>query len=129
MSNKKKPLPTSIDLSLDVQEIPVILKDKDGNTLNYTMREMNGADRDKYLDSVNARMKYDEEGKPKGINTIEGLKASLLSLCLFDKDGQQPTIEYIQKWPSRSLEKLHEYAQELNALEDEEEAEVTSKNG
>lgn len=105
-----------LEFTLATTTIPVVIKTVDGKTLSFELFEMTAAQRDKHLDSIQARMKYDEKGVPVSIGKFEGMQADLLVQCMRRSDGNGVTKEEIQKWPATVVSKIYEAAQELNHL-------------
>ena len=99
---------------LTLKEESVVLDDKD-----YTLRELDGLQKGKYLNSMGGRLIMNEEGKVSGFKDFAGLESSLLSLCLYDSEGKTVPAAKIQSWPSSVLSKLFEAAQVLSGLNEE----------
>ncbi len=100
-----------IELSLELKTVPVTLE---GNP--YSLVELTGDTRDKYMTDMSQRMKYDAKGKPTGLKSFNGLQAMLLTLCLHNQDNELVKAADIQKYPSSTLTTLFEMAQELNGI-------------
>jgi hypothetical protein len=122
---KESDLPESLEFSLDRRTIPVTLKDsKTGTSRTYTLRELDGTERDRYLNLLAARTKVGKDGKPQGIKDFKDLQADLVSKSLLDDNGENVPTNMIQKWPVSVQAKLFKMAQKLSALEDESEKEA-----
>lgn len=117
----------ALRFSLKRAEIPVILETEDGTEKEYTLREMLGKDRDSYLNKMGSKLKMDSKGRVVGIKNYDGHMAILLIRCLFDEEDKLVTIDDVQKFPTKTQSDLFKAAQELNALNLEEEDE-DSKN-
>lgn len=106
--------------SLEKQERPVTIGGE-----RYVLIEIDGKQRDTYLDGLAGRLKYNADGKQAGLKSFAGLQASLVAVALRKLDiagNKQPVaLETIQSWPARVLSKLHTYAKEMNAIGDEDE--------
>jgi len=110
----------SLKLSLKRQVVEVELEKEDGSIQECLLYELNGADRDKYLSTINKTMRYDEAGKPVGLSSFDGLQSGLLRLCLFDKaTGESLSSSDIQSFPARVVNALFTKAQEMNGLNEE----------
>ena len=116
-----------LTLTLVRQEAPVTLTLVDGIAKDFVLRELTGKGRDEYLNSMAKKMKFGPDGTPKGIQSFDGLQASLLSKCLYDEENNLVPIADIQAYPATAQAALFRKAQELSALNDEGEAET--KNG
>lgn len=125
-SEKKEfDLPESLEFSLDRRTIPVVLNDsKTGTSRTYALRELDGTERDRYLNLLAARTKVGKDGKPQGIKDFKDLQADLVSKSLLDDNGENVPTNMIQKWPVSVQAKLFKMAQKLSALEDESEKEA-----
>jgi len=122
---KEFDLPESLEFSLDRRTIPVTLNDsKTGTSRTYTLRELDGTERDRYLNLLAARTKVGKDGKPQGIKDFKDLQADLVSKSLLDDNGENVPTNMIQKWPVSVQAKLFKMAQKLSALEDESEKEA-----
>jgi len=81
----------------------------------HVIRELDGTERGKYLNSVSSRVKSNTQGKPVGMTTFDGLETSLLKLCLYEGDTLVPE-KTMSKWPSSLLSKLFDVASDLSGL-------------
>jgi hypothetical protein len=94
----------------------------------YAIRELNGRDRDAYLDLVGNRVKY-VNGVQTGMTSYAGLQSGLLAKCLVNLDTNTAVPEStIASFPSSVLTELFKIAQKLNGL-DKEAALDEIKNG
>lgn len=108
---------SDLNFSLTRQQKPVTI---DGDA--YMLVELDGKDRDKYLNSVGARLR--SEGKTQSVKNFEGLQASLVTASLRKQasDGaftELVPIATIQSWPARVVKTLFDAARELSALDDD----------
>jgi hypothetical protein len=103
----------------------------------YALVELTGKARDKYMQGMSGRMRYNSAGKPVGLKNFDGLQANLLVKVLHhathgppDEEGGDPTItevgdavtmNVIQDWGSGTQTELFEMAQELCGMGDDEE--------
>lgn len=101
-------------LDLDPSEIQISVK-RGGKEETLCLREMSAALRDKYLDSMAARVRLGPDGTAQGIKAFDGMQADLLERCLFRGD-KKIEREEIQRWPAGTVNKLFLKAQELNHL-------------
>ena len=103
-----------------LQSRPVVLEAEDGAQSQYELREMTVAERDKYLNTVSSRMRFDANGKPCGIRNFDGMHADLLTRCMFkmNPDGSSTPVtkKEVDAWPSASSAVIFSAAQELNQL-------------
>lgn len=104
---------------LSTASTPVVLEGDQG-PIEMEMREMNAAQRDRYLDQLSLRMRLDTAGRPAGVKKFEGLQSGLVVLCLRRKDGKQITEQEIQAWPATVVSGLFKLAQDMNHLNEAE---------
>ena len=112
MSESKK-----LVFDLDFKKIPVGIGGED-----YVLVELDGRERDKYLNTLTGRLKTGTDGKSQGVKNFEGLQSSLLSKSLKKiVDGMEVGVTeiIIQGWPARVQATLYDEARELSALGDE----------
>lgn len=118
--------PDVIRLSLEKKEATVIMTKADGEEVEYTLVELTGRERNKYLNKMTSRVQM-KNGKAAGIKTFDGFQADLLKLCLLGPEKTLLTEEEIEALPSSAQMALFEKAQELSGLDNEED-EVEAKN-
>jgi hypothetical protein len=95
---------------------PVELETKDGEYVRYSVKEMNGAQRDEYFNKTASRTTRDASGEVVGMKDYKGLYSTLLSFCLYDADGKAIPESQIQEWPDTAQKALFEVARDLNGL-------------
>ncbi len=108
----------AIRLSLELKSVPVVLEGgPEGEEKECELRELTGADRNKYLNKLTSRVKIGKDGQAVGIKSFEGFQADLLSKCLYGPQEELFTVEDIEALPSSTQEALFKKAQELNSLD------------
>jgi hypothetical protein len=105
-----------IRYSLARKEEEVEFEDEHGNVVVYTLREMTGIKRDKWLNANSTRMKYDREGNPVGMKVFDNFQAALIAQCLYDARGAMVPESTISNWPSSLQSELFQKCQQMNAL-------------
>ena len=104
----------ALKFSTKLQEIPVEMDDK-----HYTLRELNGDQRDTFLQDMKSRVVpgsiKDDKAEVKNFN---GLQASLLIKTLYDENGKSVPKDVIQSYPATVVQALFEASQELSKLSD-----------
>lgn len=100
-----------LSFELTVKTIPVAI-----GGLQYQIREMSGLARDKYQDDVQERFAFDDKNIPTRIIKHEGMKAKLISLCLYTEAGTLVPMSTIQEWPSKVVDALFAECSKLNTL-------------
>jgi hypothetical protein len=115
-----------LKFNLDINVVPVTFDGPDGS-VEMELHEMTAVGRDRYLDSLQARMKLDAAGQVYGVKKFEGLQTDLLIRCLRRKDGKALTEAEVQAWPASVVADIFKAAQEMNRL-DRQDGENASKN-
>lgn len=111
-------LATTITIELEFKEEAVTIKDKSGNTTEFKIREMSGALRDKWMNTMGSRLKSDANGKPIGMRDFTGIQSSLIALCLFDSAGNSIPENTIAAWPASAQKALFEICQKINGMDE-----------
>lgn len=106
---------------LKLKEVSVRITDLDGQEHAFVLQELNGRDRDVYLDQMGDRMKWNVAGKTSGLKNYKGIQTGLLALCLYDENGDLVKKEALQGYPSSALSDMYDAATELSALDKGEE--------
>ena len=104
-------------LKLEREEVNIILENKEGEEKRYTLKELTGKERNKYLNKMSNRVKIGQDGKAMGIKNFDGFQSDLLKLSLFDESGEHVSEEDIEEFPSSTQQKLFEKAQKLSGLD------------
>ena len=97
-----------------LKEVPVTI-----DNVVYTMRELDGRQKGKYLNKMGGRIVLNDEGKVRAFKDYAGLESTLLELCLYDNDDKLVPSNIMEVWPSTVLGKLFDAAQELSGLDEE----------
>lgn len=118
MEEQKGTSESELNLTLVRKSRPVVMMGPDGGQARYTLSELTGAERDKYLNGVQARAKF-VKGKAAGVTSYDGLMASLLVLCLRDDAGKLLSLNQVQAFPASTQAALFSAAQELNGMKEE----------
>ena len=106
-----------LTFDLVLAEESVTLKGADGIVKECVLREMNGRDRDGYLNLLKSRIAIDAQGRPS-IKSFDGHQASLIAKCLFDEAGNPVPMAEINAFPASVQAALFASAQSLNALDE-----------
>lgn len=112
----------NLEFSLNLETIPVKI-----NGEQYLLVELDGRERDHYLNSLGNRVRIGPNGQPTGMKTFDGLQASLVAASLrkvVDGAREQVDAATVQKWPARVVDALFKEAQRLSALDEKTEEEV-----
>lgn len=105
-------------VSLRRKEVPVVLEDDEGGVeKKWALRELDGTERNKYLNKMTSRVKISRDGKAVGIKSFDGFQADLLKVSLFDENDEPISVEEIEGLPSSTQQTLFEKAQELSGLD------------
>ena len=90
----------------------------------YYVEELDGVDRDSYLNLLGKKTRYDNAGKPVGLKTFDGLHVALVGLSLHKADGALVAKGVIEKYPAGVIEALFDMAQDLSVLTEATKTEV-----
>lgn len=104
-------------LSADLQEIPVVLTSKKNGEMKWRMVELDGEQRNKYLNQMSSRVKVGVDGKTVGIKSFDGFQSDLLVRCLIDEKGDHVEKEVIEALPASTQQELFRQAQKLSGLD------------
>ena len=95
-------------------------------TLDFWLKEMTGAQSDKWMRIQQSMMEMVEVGdgkfkaRPKPDADMSGHQTELLLLCMTDANGNAVEKDWLDNLPSRIRNALHTAALKLNALTPEE---------
>lgn len=115
------------ELELKFAEELVKLKQPNGSSRTYTIREFDGVKRDEYDTAIGKRFEWSGEGKIAKINDFRNTESLLLSMCLWDDNNRLVPETEIKKWPDSVRKALYTKAAKLNGLD--EQAKEQAKNG
>ena len=101
---------------LTLAELPVIIGGE-----GYVLKELDGAGRDRYLNSLAQRIRVNKAGETAGVKNFTALQATLVAMSLHGPDGEPVNVKTIQSWPSKVVAALFAKAKELSGLGDEDE--------
>ena len=107
----------TLNFTLKREELPVIIDGED-----YVLVELDGVERDKYLNDISGRAKFNAKGKSVGITTFTGLNAGLVATCLkkiVSGERQAVPVSTIQGWPAKVSSGLFDAAKKLSGLGEE----------
>ena len=108
----------TLNFTLSLAEKSVVI---DGE--GYVLRELDGKERDTYLNDLSARTRIGANGKPAGVKDFVGLHAGLLAKALkkvVGNERQDIDKKAIQSWPASTVSKLFDIAKELSGLGNDE---------
>lgn len=103
-----------LEFSTKIKKLPVKIDGK-----QYTIQELNGEERDLYMDMGLPRL-----GEDKKLKTVKGMQADLLSICLRDSNGELVSKKTILAWPGAVQGGLFEAARDLSGLDEASEEEA-----
>jgi hypothetical protein len=100
----------------DVVEKAVKLHSASDNSLvDYVIREMSGAQKEKYLNAVRQKSRIADNGDII-VEDYEGMFTELLHFCMYTMAGDPVERKDMVEWPARVLMDLSNIAKKLNAL-------------
>lgn len=97
-----------------LKTLPVEIEGDDGTVELWTLRELSGTLRNKYLTAANKKvvMKNGVE-----VRDFTGSCSDLLTLCLFNPAGSTVTANVIDEWPSEMQLEIFQMAVKLSGLD------------
>jgi len=91
----------------------------------YTMTELNGTEREAYLNSIVGKFEVTSSGKSR-VKNFTGLQSNFLAKCVRDDAGVLVPTKVIDKWPSGLQSELYKRGQRMSGMD--ETAEEDAKN-
>lgn len=117
----------TLEFSLKLKSIPVVLEDTTGNKGDFTLIEMDGEGVDKWHGFVQEKLNLAPESNEDGSIKVKvksdtnldltGMESKLLSMCLFDSKNVLVPEGVIQKFPAHVRTALFDAAQKINGLD------------
>ena len=95
----------------------VRVTDENGLTTRMTLKEMTGANRDKYVQKQAARAKTSADGKTSWITNFDNIQVDLIERCLFDENEKPVPAMVIAQYPASVQVALFKACGELNSLD------------
>ena len=112
--------------SLERQEILVSIEGG-GEVKTYTLKEADGNAAIQYRNRIMEAIRPSAEGQPTAYKGFAEVEPMLVSLCLFNGDGQTVPLSTIKSWPSRIQKALFNKIKAISDLDESGESE-TVKN-
>ncbi len=116
-----------LKFTLELEEVPIKITDKDGETKAYTLKELTSNERSIFLNQTGKKVKTSQDGNVQSITDHKFLQEDLLTKCVLDEEGNAITRETLSTWPAKTVSGLFKAAQELSGLD--EDGETEAKNG
>ena len=107
----------NLSFSLKLEELSINITDAEGTEQVYTIRELTGEQRDRYLNTIGGRMKFNSAGKMAGLNNYKDLQSGFLALCIYDNENKLVPVKTLQSWPASVLEEIFKIAQKLSGMD------------
>lgn len=111
-----------LELSTKLNEEQVKLDGK-----SYSLRQATGEAAETYRNAVLSATKL-SNGKVSSVAGLASTESLLVSLCLFDSEGNAVHVKEIRKWPNPTVKALYDRAKEISDL-DEKDEEKGKKSG
>jgi chitinase len=103
-------------IRLQRKEKKVKLVEESGTERNLTLKEMTGANRDRYRTSDAKRFKMSADGKSIQVGDLLNQQADLIAACLYDEYGKPVPVSEIAQWTASVQESLFELCQKMNGM-------------
>jgi hypothetical protein len=110
-----------LSFKLKTKAWPVTMENAQGQEIKYELRELKAADRDKYVDKLQGRLKVDKQGNVIGLTQYAGMQADLITICMYDEENKPVDRATLNTWPGTTVTKLFHAAQTLNGFREVEE--------
>jgi len=91
-----------------------------GDTV-YTLKEATIGVAAKYRNALLDCATLGPDGKPSKFSGMADVEPLLVSLCLFDVDGNEVPLATVNQWPSRIVKQLFNRVKEVSDLDEDEE--------
>lgn len=105
-----------LEFDLNPQEQQIVLNGPHGKQ-KYTLREMSGTARDKYLTKMSEKFELSANGSVGRIKSFEGHQAALIAMCLFNDQNQPVPEDIIKNFPAQVQTRIHEICEKMNGLD------------
>lgn len=102
-----------MEFDLDLEEIPITAKNKNGVTKNFVLREPDGKIRERILNKMNSRQK----SSGTGVKDFSGMFAEVICCCLFDDEGKAVPVSEVNSWPAKAQDQVFRKVLKLAALD------------
>ncbi len=109
---------------LKLQQVPVEMKDGDGEVKTFTLWELTSDQRSTFLNEIGKRAKFGARGAVQGMTNYKYLQENLLALCLKDENEDKISKEDLAKYPAHVITELFKAAQTLSGMDLEGETEA-----
>jgi len=94
----------TVSLEMEIEGVPK----------SYTLKELTGLDRDKYMEFLNN--KSTGKGMDRWVKDPVNIQAKLISMCLYDEMDKPVQITAIQKYPSSVVQALYMECEDISGL-------------
>jgi hypothetical protein len=115
-----KEIPDVLDFNeLETIEVPVKYKKKE-----YVLVEASGEAVVKYRNKMSKCAKLSSGGKVAEVTDLASVEPYLVSLCLFEIDGDKRkpvSVQTVEKFENRVMKKLYETAKRISNIDEDEE--------
>ena len=81
-----------VEFELSLEQFPLFLKDPDGKRNGYVIQELDGEERDRYLNTLRGRFDHGPDGRVAGLKSFDGLQTNLVSLSLHYADLEEVEV-------------------------------------
>lgn len=95
---------------------PIDIEIEEGQEVRFYVKEMTGAQRDDYFNRASKKTKLNDKGEVIGVSDYTGSYSLLLSVCLYDANGELVPEKTIQSWPDGAQKALSEVAALINNM-------------
>jgi hypothetical protein len=100
------------EFDLELEEMDVKLK-LNGQVRECVLRELDGFERDQYLNSQRGKI----ERGTQNLRDFSDVQSSLISACLFEKNGERIPVKEVREFPSKVQMRIYKLCMELNGFD------------
>ena len=105
--------PVPVKFTVKRKTIAIMIEHEDGTEHAYTLKELDGNERDQYMNRVSKKMKSRVE---QGLKDFSGMCSDLLSMSIYDENSKLVTAKVVQSWPSSTQIELFKMAANLSKV-------------
>src|SRR5438093_101548 len=93
------------------------IEENDGSIGKYTIKELEGTQRQEFIRLVSSRMKPGPDGQPTSLESTGELEIKLIAASVYDPSGKLVTEQEVLQWPSTIITGIFEISSHLSALD------------
>jgi hypothetical protein len=115
------PTPTVKRYKLKQKTESIELEDANGVIHKFTIRELDGPGREAYMTFMSNTVDLSKKGAARGVKSLKGMHAYLISRCLFDAQNVPVTEIVMKGWPGSVIASLYEDCKRVSGIDQDDE--------